>query len=174
MTCHICDALKQDTAARDGSLVCNRHFERIWELLREVAEMHDMISDDEYLLTTREPASFYTKSLPPCSLDVLSMTDDRTKYTRKGDPVSARRVLGAWCAAVADARGERAWRMPQQTLYRRYEAKDSVVLRTRFLQARLYWIVAQPAVTRFATHVACVHDSLRRRLPSDQQQEDQL
>lgn len=159
--CRICLALDAVQQSRDGSLICDRHFDRIWDLLSEIADSFAIIHDDEFLLSTQEPASHYTKSLPPCSLDVVSLRDARSRYARRGDPVSAERVLRQWARAVADSRGE---------TWIGYDA-PAVLNLAAYLKSRLVWISKQEAVTRFATHVACVADSLRRRLPADKSSE---
>lgn len=158
--CHICLEIGQEDAAADGSLVCRRHADRIWGLLNEAVRDYLIVSDPEYLVSTAEPASDYTKGRPPCSLSPIALTDRRTRYTGKGSPVSAERVYWAWACAISEARGEQ------------YPEDRGIIYLTGFLKARMVWVCQQPAVARFARHVACVADCLRRELPSDPKEDD--
>lgn len=150
--CHICLESGADPPARaaPGSLVCSRHFERVRQLLTEISAMHALATSAAWLMTTREPASDYTKSLPPCSLDPIVVTDPRSRMTSRRDPVSAPRVIAAWCSAVGDSRNE--WSPSGRDLK----------LAVAYLNLRLHWILAQPAASRFARHVAASHRSLNR------------
>lgn len=131
----------------------------MWALLNQVVFDYGIVSDPEYLVSTAEPASDYTKGRPPCSLSPITLTDHRTRYTGKGSPVSAERVLRAWALAVAEARGEDSPCIP----------RGDVVGLTSYLKARMTWICSQEAVVRFARHLGCVADALTKELPSDKE-----
>lgn len=148
ITCHICLELGLESRAEDGSLICRRHSDRIWTLLDRIRIMSGLI-DSHFLAASHDTRSeMGTKSLPPCSLDPIVVTDPRSRYLGKGDLVSAPRVLGAWQMAIGDSTG----------LVRPYLGiRDSVL----YLQAHLSWIQRQPAITRFARHIGAVHRSLR-------------
>lgn len=154
VTCHICvEAGATDPrAATPGSYLCGPCRQVTKDILNEIQHLHDWISDPHYLASTREPASSYTKSRPPVSLHTISLLDPRTKMRRKGDPVSAHRVLKAWNDAVWRETGD--CRPLAPTL-------NNCVW---YLRHRLDWISAQPAVTRFARHVAGVLHSLRQEV----------
>jgi hypothetical protein len=156
--CHICTEIGQDDEADPGSLICRRHEDRIWSLLNEVAQSFAIISDPEYLISSREPSSDYTKGRPPCNLNPIALTDRRSRYTRPGDPVSAYRVLWAWRNAAGDSMSG-DWR-------EQFDGRTVGVLVAE-LKTAMPWLVKQPAITRFARHVACVADSLRRELPKE-------
>lgn len=143
--------------------MCPRHVDRIWSLLNQVVFDYRIVSDPEYLVSTAEPASDYTKGRPPCSLSPITLTDHRTQYTGKGSPVSAERVLRAWALAVAEARGEDSPSI----------GRGDVVGLTSYLKARMTWICSQEAVVRFARHLACVADALTRELPTDTEEPDE-
>lgn len=158
--CHICVEVGQDYPAESGSLICRRHEDRIWALLNDIARDHALISDIDYLISSREPSSDYTKGRPPCNLNPLALTDRRSRYTKPGDPVSATRVLTAWRNAAGDAMSGR-WQ-------EQFDGRTVGVLVAE-LKAAMPWLRRQPAVVRFARHVACVADSLRRELPKEKE-----
>lgn len=152
ITCHICQELEiSGVRAEDGSLLCRRHADRVWLLLDRIQIMWRFLSDPLFLVSTTEPRSdMATQSRPPCNLDPIVVADRRSRVTRREDLASAPRVLGAWCHAVAETMGESRW-VPEEPLGQ-----------VRYLKARLTWIQRQPAATRFARHVAAVHNSLNR------------
>lgn len=118
----------------------------MWEILSEIETMHSLVTDPEWLITTTEPrAETGTKSLPPCALNPIVVSDPRSVYTGRPSLVSAPRVLRAWAEAVSESRGES---MP--------------LVWAPYLKLRLPWITSQPACVRFARHIAAVHDSLRK------------
>lgn len=162
VTCHICIEVGNDRGADSGSLVCGLCFQRTREILSEIGELYEWISDASYLAATREPPSHYTKSRPPVSLHAVSLLDPRTKYRRKGDPVSADRVVKAWNRAVWEMTGDCRPMNPtlNQALW--------------YLNHRLDWIMAQPAGTRFARHMACVLHSLRQEVGADLKEEEEV
>lgn len=148
--CHICLELGVEEAAAPDVYICARHWDRIDQLLAEILAMYKHAQDPLFLITTSEPASDYTKSRPPCALWPLIVTDIRSQVQGPDDPVSAPRVMSAWYHAVMEAQGFTAERTP-------------AFFRTVWgLRQSLPWIVRQPAVVRFARHVAATHDSLRR------------
>lgn len=139
--------------------MCPRHVDRMWAILNQIQFDYGIVSDPEYLVSTSEPASDYTKSRPPCSLSPITLTDPRTQYTGKGSPVSAERVLRAWAMAVAEAT------IGSPDSARPFGVVESIA----YLKGAMSWITSQPAVVRFATHIACVADALNRELPSDEE-----
>lgn len=143
--CHICLEVGLNRRAADGRLICSQHEDRIWHLLNQTGVMLRLLADPYSLVSSHEPRSDYTLSLPPCNLDPIVVTDPRSRYLGRRDLVSAPRVLRAWSEAVAEYRSEsvsEAW-IP-------------------YLQRRLPWISGQPPICRFARHIAAVHHSLRR------------
>lgn len=148
--CHICLELGVEMAAAPDVFICLRHWTRIDLLLSEILAMHQHARDPLFLITTSEPSSDYTKSRPPCALWPLVVTDIRSRHTGPDDPVSAPRVMSAWYRAVMDAQGLEPNRAADfhRTVWG--------------LRTSLPWIIQQPAVVRFARHVAATHDSLRR------------
>ncbi len=122
-------------------------------ILDEIRDLFEWISDPEYLANTREPASGFTKSRPPLSLHTVSILDPRTKMRRKGDPISPDRVLRAWCEAVGEMNRDEpgAW-------------GPEFAVRVWYLKIRMDWIKHQPAVVRFARHMAAVLDCLRKEV----------
>lgn len=159
ITCEICLAIGQDEAGAPGSLVCPRHVDRMWAILNQILTDYLIVSDTEYLVSTVEPSSDYTKSRPPCSLSPITLTDPRTRYTGKGSPVSAERVLRAWAMAVAEST------IGSPDSVRAYGVVESVA----YLKGTMAWITSQPAVVRFATHIACVAHALADELPKDKE-----
>lgn len=164
ITCHICLELGRDRAAEDGRLVCGPCLLRTHFILTEILDLYRWISDPVYLAGTREPASQYTKSRPPASLHSISLLDPRTKYRRKGDPVSAERVVRAWRNAVGDMLAG-SWR----------EMYDGTTLPVMVAELRsaLDWIMAQPACVRFARHMACVLHSLKQEVGDLKEEQDE-
>lgn len=163
ITCHICLEVGNDRGAEPGSLVCGLCFHRTGSILQEIGDLYEWISDASYLADTREPSSHYTKSRPPVSLHAVSLLDPRTKYRRKGDPVSAERVLRAWRNAVGD--------MVSGSWTEIYDG-TSVPVMAAELRSALPWIMAQPAGIRFARHVACVLHSLRQEIGAELKEEE--
>lgn len=163
VTCHICLEVGNDRGAEPSSLVCGPCFQRTSDILTEIGELYEWISDADYLAGTREPPSHYTKSRPPVSLHAVSLLDPRSKYRRKGDPVSARRVLMAWRNAVGD--------MMSGSWTEIYDGTTVPVLVAE-LRSALKWIMAQPAGVRFARHMACVLHSLRQEVGADLKEEE--
>lgn len=151
--CHICleiDILPR--RAEDGSLICRQHSDKIWQLLDRTQTMWRFLQDPYFLVSTREPKSdMATKSLPPCNLDPIVVADPRSQVCHAGDLVSAPRVLRAWCHAVADSSGAYAG-----------SYSSSPEKQAQYLKQNLHWIQRQPAVSRFARHVAAVHNSLNK------------
>lgn len=149
--CHICiEVGNEPRRALEGSLLCRRCGDVLWKHLSEIESMWHLLQDPYWLADTIEPKSdMGTKSRPPCNLDPIVVTDPRSRYTGRYDLVSAPRVLHAWGLAVADSIGFRA--IPTET-------EDWIT----FLYVHRNWIMSQPAVTRFARHVAAVHHSLRK------------
>lgn len=156
ITCHVCYELGRERNAAPGSYFCDRCALTTQALIQEIQELHEWISDPEYLANTTEPPSAYTKSKPPCSLHAVSLLDPRTKMRRSKDPVSARRVLRAWNDAVWIQTGD---------CRPMYSTFDQCVW---YLQHRLQWIMAQPAGVRFARHMACVANALRQEVGAQQ------
>lgn len=164
MTCHICLELGRERAAGVGFL-CEPCFTRTREILFEIHDLYYWISDAEYLVSTREPASHYTKSKPPVSLHAVSLLDPRSKYQRKGDPISAHRVLKAWAQAVADSKspsGKAEWVGPVRQLW----------WFVFFLSSNLNWIAEQAAAPRFARHMAAVLHSLKQEVGDTKEEEE--
>lgn len=155
INCHIHLELGAETPAAPNLLVCGQCYLRTILILNEISDLYDWISDPHYLAGTREPSSHYTKSRPPVSLHAVSLLDPRTKYRRKGDPVSALRVLTAWRNAVGD--------MMSGTWTEIYEGTTVLVIVAE-LRSAAYWIMAQPAGARFARHMACVLHSLKQEV----------
>lgn len=153
INCHIHLELGEEVAAEAGSLICGACLARTHLILNEIQDIHAWISDAEYLANTKEPASSYTKSRPPVSLHTVSLLDARTKYRRPGDPVSAERVLKAWAYAVFEIQGKSG-------NFAGLGAGDMAGC----LRSMLPWIARQPAVVRFARHMACVLNSLRQEV----------
>ncbi len=153
ITCHICYEVGGDNPADSGSLICRACFLRTMLILNEIRDLYEWISDPEYLANTREPASGFTKSRPPLSLHAVSILDPRTKMRRKGDPISPRRVLWAWWMAVQEAQG---WDTPS--------GPYDVGTLTHVLQGKMGWVSQQPAVVRFARHMAAVVDCMRKEV----------
>lgn len=152
VTCHICVEVGNDRGAEEGSLICAQCRQRTASILQEIGDLYEWIADANYLAGTREPASHYTKSRPPVSLHAVSLLDPRTRYRRKGDPVSALRVMGAWIRAIQEVSGGWLCVLP------------TVPVQARYLEVHLGWITQQPAVVRFARHMACVLHSLRQEV----------
>lgn len=152
INCHIHLELGEEVVAEDGALICGPCLLRTYFILNEIQDLYRWVSDPEYLAGTREPPSHYTKSRPPVSLHAVSLLDKRTKFRRKGDPVSAHRVLKAWHGAVWAMTGDCATWNP--------DLNECV----RYLRHRLDWIAQQPAVVRFARHMACVLHSLKQEV----------
>lgn len=167
VTCHIgLETGTHDREAAPGLFVCAPCHQRTSDILTEIGELYEWISDPNYLAGTREPPSHYTKSRPPVSLHAVSLLDKRTKYRRKGDPISAHRVLKSWTQAVADMKspsGHAEWVGPIRHLWW-YVA---------FLKSQLPWIMAQPAGTRFARHMAAVLHSLRQEVGAELKEEEE-
>lgn len=155
INCHIHLELGVEVAAEEGSMICGPCLLRTRFILTEILDLYEWISDPEYLAGTVEPASHYTKSRPPVSLHAVSLLDPRTKYRRKGDPVSAYRVLRAWRDAMGDAMSG-SWR-------EMYDGTTFPVIVAE-LRSALPWIMAQPAGARFARHMACVLHSLKQEV----------
>lgn len=155
INCHIHLELGEEVVAEDGALICGPCLLRTYFILNEIQDLYRWISDPEYLAGTREPPSHYTKSRPPVSLHAVSLLDKRTKYRRKGDPVSAHRVLKAWRDAVGDMMSG-SWR-------EQFDGSTVPVLVAE-LRISLRWISQQPAVVRFARHMACVLHSLKQEV----------
>jgi hypothetical protein len=160
VTCHICLEVGGDRAAEPGSLICRLCLARTQLILGEILDLYEWISDPEYLAGTREPASQYTKSRPPVSLHTVALLDPRTKYRRKGDPVSAVRVLKAWNDAV--------WTNTNDCRPLSPSLADCVW----YLKHRMDWIAAQPAVVRFARHMSCVLHSLKQEVGIDLKEDE--
>lgn len=163
VTCHIgLETGTHDRAAEPGLFVCSQCLLRTYFILNEISDLYEWISDPSYLAGTREPPSHYTKSRPPASLHAISLLDKRTKYRRKGDPVSADRVLSAWCRALGEIHmdGTGAW-------------GPEFSQRVWYLRLRLKWIMAQPAGTRFARHMAAVLHSLRQEVGAELKEEEE-
>ncbi len=153
ITCHICLEVGGDRSAAEGSYLCEICQVRTRLILGEIVDLYTWISDPEYLANTKEPVQRWSKSRPPCSLHTISLTDRRSQYQRKGDPISAQRVLGAWARAVCEAYEGGGWTpMPWGPVH----------TEVWYLQQRLDWIMAQPAVVRFARHMAAVLHSLKQ------------
>lgn len=163
ITCHICLEVGGDRSAAEGSYLCTICQVRTRLILGEIADLYHWISDPEYLANTREPVERWSKSRPPCSLHTISLTDPRSQYQRKGDPVSALRVLTAWRNAVGDMLSGQ-W----QEIY----DGTTVPVLVAELQSAFTWISAQPAVVRFARHMACVLHSLKQEVGSLKEDED--
>lgn len=149
--CHICLELGVEEAAAPDVYICARHWDRIDQLLAEILAMYKHAQDPLFLITTSEPASDYTKSRPPCALWPLIVTDIRSQVQEADDPVSAPRVMTAWHHAVNEAQGFKPGANPPSFHHAVWGLRQA-----------LPWIVRQPAVVRFARHVAATHDSLRR------------
>lgn len=145
MDCHICLEVGLSRRAADGRLICSEHEDRIWHILNQIGVMLRLLDDPYFLVSSHEPKSDYTLSLPPCNLDAIVVTDPRSRYTGRRDLVSAPRVLRAWASAVEESSG--------------IEGSGEWI---RYLQLRLPWICNQPPVVRFARHMAAVHHSLKR------------
>lgn len=151
MTCHICLELDQEAAALEGSLLCDRHEQRVWLLLDRIGIMWRLLMDPLFLAATVEPPSEYgSRSQPPCSLAPIVVSDPRSRMDTPKDLVSAPRVLYAWALAVAESNGAEFKSSP-----------DPGVL-IPYLKRHLPWIQRQPAVARFARHIGAVHHSLRK------------
>jgi hypothetical protein len=163
ITCHVCYELGRERNAPLGSYFCDKCALTTQALIQEIQDLHEWISDPEYLANTREPASSYTKSRPPVSLHTVSLLDPRTKMRRAKDPVSAQRVLRAWVCAILETRGEAGWAPGDRS--------SEVGAYTSFLLERLQWILAQPAGIRFARHMACVANALRQEVGAQQTEE---
>lgn len=163
ISCHIHLELGEEVAAEAGSMVCGPCLLRTRLILTEIADLYEWINDPHYLAGTREPSSSYTKSRPPVSLHTVSLLDKRTKYRRKSDPVSAERVVRAWRNAVGDMLSGDWWMI--------YDGRTLPVMIAE-LQSALTWIMAQPAGTRFARHMACVLHSLRQEVGNETEGDD--
>lgn len=155
MTCHLCVALDltDAAAAQEGRYVCRKHEDDMYQMLDDVRAMYAVVRDSDWQVTRRDPPSSFTKSRPPVSLHTLSLSDTRTRFTRKDDPINALRVLKAWAGAVEESTGQ---------------APDPTVLGiagiTRYLRKQLPWITRQPQVERFARHLAACYSSLNKEL----------
>jgi len=163
INCHIHLELGEEVAAEAGSLICGACLLRTYFILTEIKDTYRWISDPEYLAGTREPASHYTKSRPPVSLHAVSLLDKRTMYRRKGDPVSAHRVLKAWRDAVGD--------MMSGSWQEQFDG-NTVPILVAELRSSLGWIAKQPAVVRFARHMACVLHSLKQEVGDLKEEND--
>lgn len=148
--CHLClEVGIPPSRAEDGSLICRRHSDAIWRYLDRIRMMAAHI-DGDFLASSHEPRSdMGTKSLPPCNLDPIVVTDPRSQYHSKRDLVSAPRVLGQWCMAVGD-------------MMLSPPSVSTVPEMIWYLKLNLVWMQRQPAIVRFARHIAAVHNSLRR------------
>lgn len=153
INCHIHLELGEEVAAEDGALICGPCLLRTHSILAEIQDLYRWVSDPEYLAGTREPPSHYTKSRPPVSLHAVSLLDKRTKYRRKGDPISAERVMKAWAYAVFEAQGKEG----------NFAGLNADHM-AGCLKSMLRWIAQQPAVVRFARHMACVLHSLKQEV----------
>lgn len=163
VTCHICLEVGNDRPAEEGSYLCTICRVRTRLILGEIQDLYAWISDADYLAGTREPPSHYTKSRPPVSLHAVSLLDPRTKYRRRGDPVSAERVLGSWARAVVQSAEDGEWATMSW---------GRVTNEVWYLQQRLDWIAGTPVVVRFARHMACVLHSLRQEVGADVREQD--
>lgn len=165
VTCHIgAETGTHDRAAEPGLFVCSQCLLRTYFILNEISDLYEWISDPSYLAGTREPPSHYTKSRPPVSLHAVSLLDKRTKYRRKGDPISAERVIRAWRNAVGD--------MLSGSWTEIYDGTTIPVMVAE-LRSALTWILAQPAGTRFARHMAAVLHSLRQEVGTELKEEEE-
>lgn len=153
MTCHLCIALGLEEPAQVGRYVCRKHEDDMYRMLDDIRAMYTAVSDPEWQVTRKEPPSSFTKSRPPVSLHTLSLSDERTRFTRKDDPINAMRVLKAWAKAVAESTGTP---IPATVL--------GITGITRYLRSQLAWITRQPQVERFARHLAACYSSLNKEL----------
>jgi hypothetical protein len=146
MVCALCVEFETETEAATGSQLCERHEGRLWDCLLDIGAMLRYALDPLTLAASHEPPSdMGTRSRPPCSLEIIAVTDRRSRQLTRRDPVSAPRVLGAWAEAVAEAVGGSV-------------SVDPLI----YLMGRFGWICDQPAVVRYAKHMAAVRQSLRR------------
>lgn len=141
--CVVCAAVGEVT---HSARVCVRHMQRMLSLLHEITQLHETASDAGFLSTTREIPDGWSGSNPPCNLYPLSLTDRRSRYGRPGDPVSATRVLAAWCRVI----------VPGCT------ASGDLEAVCRAVGGGLPGFVSRGGdVVRFARHLSCVVGGLR-------------
>lgn len=146
----------EDRPAESDAYLCTQCIEKLQDLLQDIAEIHERISDVEFLVGTRDKTyQQWMGSKAPCDVYVLSLTDQRSKYLRKGDPVSAHRVLKAWALAVSESLGQV------------YTGPETVQGYASHLSTFLQWIVRQPACERFARHVSAVAGAMRKVMPKE-------
>jgi hypothetical protein len=148
--CQIHVDLGDDRAAQANSYVCAACEDKLYGVLEDIHNMYHVVDDIEFLAGTRDRATANTKSVPPMSLHAVSLTDHRSVYARRGDPISATRVLGTWCQATADTRGKV---LPPGLLK---DAKQQCV----WLITSLPWLMQQPSIARFARHMGAVRSAL--------------
>lgn len=148
--CMVHDELGEEVAAEHGTYLCAACAQRLVNALEDIHNDYVRVLDLYFLAGTKEPRTANTKSVPPMSMHVVSLTDARSVYERPGDPVSAERVLGAWCQAVADTRGRA---LP-------VGVSRDVRQQCCYLITALGWLVTTPVVARFAHHVMCTRRSL--------------
>lgn len=154
--CHLCEAVGLEGDAARGFL-CHRHYHDLLQILKDIDKLYILASDPEFIASTSEPPSDYTKSLPPCSTEVLSLLDARSWQRSVKDVVSPLRVLRAWVWAISDFKGELG--VP----FYRMNVSQCVT----FLMVEMGFVSRSPAVVRFARHIAAARRSLEKAVGDD-------
>lgn len=161
--CSLCREVREveDQSRPQVGLLCFSHYLDLVEVLSDIERLYEAVSDADFLASTREARSDFGKTLPPLNLHVASLLDRRTKMMRKGDPVSAERVLRAWVYAVyEECYGSNLRHAP-------LPREGGIPWLVRDLTLYLSWLVEREQVVRFARHMACVRDGLRRVIPGE-------
>ena len=158
MICHIClevRDLADQQQATEGYL-CSSHYARLFQLLLNLARQHDHLSDSETLARSRDSdTERWVGSKAPCDTRILSLTDWRTRRLTADDPVSVERVLRAWLYAAME--GKHGYDMHALPMPRFGGVRTLVADLLTFLP----WMAEQPAIVRFARHVAALSSSMR-------------
>lgn len=160
MDCHICLSLGRENRAHLDTYLCLSCTYKLRNMIREIAFMHELISDPEFLATTWDKTfQPWMGSKAPCDPNILSLTDRRSRYLRKGDPVSAKRVLRWWAEEVERSK---SYGHAFPTLY---QGPYDVTSLSKYLDNNLAWIVRTPFTERFARHIAATYRSLEKVVP---------
>ena len=163
--CDLCLTLREEpdrVTPAAGLRACPDHIRQVTALVVAIARRAAYLSEPDTLITTKDTdTERWVGSRAPLDTTAIAALDRRTIAGRRGDPISAERVLRAWLYAGLDLDPAPGWWRHDDPMPR-----FPLAFICTLLVLQMPMMAGQPAFVRFAQHIAAVHRYLERLTPS--------
>jgi hypothetical protein len=155
LLCVICTRHGRQRRASDGYMTCTPCADTLRERLQGIAKDYPRLLDPHTLIPVRNPGSGAVAAGPrdPAQVDLIVLTDRRTKAWSHSDPTNPLVVCESWARMVREDRGEEP-----------PEGRATIASETGLLIRRLDWVTRRDWVDQFDHGVAAAHHTLQRVL----------